>query len=237
MTSTRTWVAGTAGAVVLLVLAAWFLLIGPQRAEAGVLAADAASVEASNEVLAASVQRLRTDYVALPDHRAELAAARQALPANLALSTLTRQLAAEADQAGVRLMSLAPSVPGSADTAAAEPAAAAAPASDAAASTAAPTAAASPAAPSAGGAVPMPVEVQVVGQLARAQLFLQGLQTGSRDLLVTDLALVAEEPAEAAGGKPATATGDVTLTVTALVFVLLDPTADASTPDPAAAAS
>ena len=244
-TSTRTWVAGTAGTVVLILLAAWFLLIGPQRAEADVLAADAASVEASNAVLAASAERLRTDFVALPDHRAELAAAQEALPADLALSTLTRQVSAEADRAGVRLMSLAPSVPGSVDTAVADPAAAGAPAEGAGAepatateSTSEPTAeAATASAVTAAGAVPTPIEVRVVGQLARAQLFLQGLQTGSRDLLVTDLSLVAEEPAEAAGGKPATENGDVTLTVTALVFVLPGAASGTTAPDTAAAAS
>ena len=245
-TSTRTWVAGTAGAVVLILLAAWFLLIGPQRAEAEVLAADAASAEAANDVLAASVQRLRSDFVELPDDRAELAAARQALPADLALSTLTRQAASAADQAGVRLMSLAPSAPGSLDTASAAPVAgeetAAEPAEGAVAaepagaaepaSTAEPAAAAVP-----GGPVPTPVQIQVVGGLARAQLFLQELQTGTRDLLVTDLALVAEQPAEASGGKPATENGDVTLTVTALVFVLPDAAGETTTAlDTAAAA-
>jgi len=218
-TSTRTWVAGAAGAAVLLGATAWFGVIAPQRAEADSLTADTASTEAANDVLAASVEQLRAGFVELPDRQAELATAQQALPTELALSALTRQVAAQAEQAGVTLMSLAPSTPGGVDTAAAAEAATTEPAATEPATDG--TAAAATTA-AAGTAVPTPVQIQVVGALAKGQLFLQSLQTGTRDLLVTDLSVVAEAPATDGGGRPATVLGDVTLTVTALAFVLPD---------------
>ena len=232
--STRTWVSGAAGAAVLLVSAGWFALIAPQRADAETLAADAAAVEATNDVLAASVEQLRAAYVALPDRQAELAVLQQALPAELALSTLTRQVAAQADQSGVALMSLAPSTPGATEAGAApapETGEAAAAGTDGTATAPAPAPAADPAAAAAptGPVVPTPVEIRVIGSLANAQLFVQALQTGARDLLVTDLALTAEQPADAGAGRPETVNGDVTLTVIALAFVLPDTAAAQAT--------
>jgi len=225
-TSTRTWVAGAAAAVVLLVLAAWFLLISPQRADAQALAADTASTEATNDVLEASVQQLRSDFVDLPDRQAELVEAQQGLPADLALSKLTRQVSDAAEGAGVRLMTVSPAVPGTIDAVAAQPATGA----ETPAGTDATTGtAAVPASTTSGAAVPTPVDISVVGALSNSEIFLQQLQSGARDLLVTDLVVTAEEPAAADAGKPATQNGDVTLTVTALVFVLPGTSADTTT--------
>jgi hypothetical protein len=49
MTKTRTWAAATAGICVLLILAAWFLLISPKRAEAADLRDQTVAQDQANQ--------------------------------------------------------------------------------------------------------------------------------------------------------------------------------------------
>ena len=235
-TTPRTWIAGTVVLCLLISVASWFLLIGPKRAEAAELEQQTVDTNASNQQLQARIEQLKLQFAELPQRQAELAAIKQAMPEDPALPTLVRDLDAMATTTGVTLMSLAPGQP----TPVAQPVAATPappPQGEAAAGGEAPAegaaegdpAAADPAA--AAGATPapangtvlvsVPVNLVVVGDFFKSELFLKKLQAEmQRAFLVQSLTVQTEKDAEASGGKPATKNGDVTMTVTGSVFVL-----------------
>jgi len=111
MSKTRTWSAATAALCVLLIVAAWFLLIAPQRAEAADLRDQTVAQDQANQQTRLKIQQLKAQYAALPAKQAELAIIRQQLPDNPALPTLIRTLTAMAEAADVTLVSLAPAPP------------------------------------------------------------------------------------------------------------------------------
>lgn len=222
MSKTRLWVIGTAVLSVLLVVAAYFLLIGPKRAEAAEFRQQTEDTQASNAQLESRIEQLKAQFAELPQRQAELAAIKQAMPEEAALPTLVRDLDSMASGAGVTLMTLAPGEP-----VAVTPPAAAAPApaateeasADAEGSTPAPAATAAPAA--ADLLVSVPVSVTIVGDFYESELFLKALQAEMpRAFLVQSLTVQAEKEGDASGGKPATVNGDVTMTITGSVFVL-----------------
>lgn len=224
ITKTRAWVAGTVVACLLLTVAAWFLLIAPQRAEAADLRDQAVAAADNNALLELRIAELKAEFAELPQRQAELAVVKKALPEEAQMPTLVRDLDALAATSGVTLMSLtpspavpvvtaAPAAPATADPATPDPAA---DADSAAAPDAAPAAAATEA------LLSVPVSISVVGNFFNAEVFLRGLQEElSRDYLVNGLNVVAETAGEASGGKPAVNNGDVTMTVTGSVFVLV----------------
>jgi Tfp pilus assembly protein PilO len=236
MSKTRLWVIGTAVLSVLLVVAAYFLLIGPKRAEAAELRQQTEDTQASNAQLESRIEQLKAQFAELPQRQAELAAIKQAMPEEAALPTLVRDLDKMAGGAGVTLMTLAPGQP-----VAVTPPAAAAPAPAPAAtgdgdSTPAPAATAAAPAPT-DLLVSVPVSVTVVGDFYESELFLKALQADMpRAFLVQTLSVQSEKEAEASGGKPATKNGDVTTTITGSVFVL-KPAAAAGPAVPAPAAT
>ena len=222
--SPRLWIAGTAALSVLLVLAAWFLLIAPKRAQAADLRQQTVDTAASNATLEARVAELKLQSAELPARKAELDLGRRAMPQDPELATLTRDLSAIAADTGVTLMSITPGVP--AAVLSTTPAAAA-PAGDPAA--ASDPAAAAAAAPTATGLSQISLSVQVVGPFAASTAFLDRVQTDlERALAVDGLNVQAEKAADATGGKPAVTNGDVTFTLTGRVFVL-DPEATSTT--------
>jgi type IV pilus assembly protein PilO len=242
LTRTRAWVAGTVVLCLLLVVASYFLLIGPKRAEAADLDLQTESTLSSNAALEVRVAELKAQFAELPDREAELAAVRRALPQDAAIPTLVRDLDALAAAQAVTLMSVTPGVgtvvvdPTAVVAAPAAPADGAAPAEGAAP---ADGAAAAPTDPAAAAAVPagdvllsVPTSLVVVGGFAEAETFLEKLQTElARAFLVSSLTVTAETtPAAATGGKPAVDVGDVTMTITGSVFVLRSP--DAAAVDP-----
>lgn len=236
-TKSRTWIAGTVVLCLLISVASWFLLIGPKRAEAAELEQQTVDTQASNQQLEARIEQLKLQFAELPQRQAELAAIKQAMPEDAALPTLVRDLDAMATRTGVTLMSLAPGQP--AAVAQPTPPAPAAPAegeeaaegesteepaeggsTEDAAATTDPAAAAAPAAPGQV-LVSVPVNLVVVGDFFKSELFLKELQAEmQRAFLVQSLTVQTEKDGEASGGKPATKNGDVTLTVTGSVFVL-----------------
>jgi Tfp pilus assembly protein PilO len=209
--SAKTWVAGAAALAVLLALAAWFLLIGPERAQAQELRQQRLDTEATNSVLAARVEQLRQQFAELPERQEELVTIGRALPAEVALAALTRDLDRLAGDSGATLMSIAPGTPvPAAPPVPVAPIDPAAPADPAAAAVPAPVA-----------VTTVPISLTLVGGYTEAEVFLRVLQTElGRDFLVTGLSLTAEAPSAGGGGKPATLNGDVTLTVSGSVFVL-----------------
>lgn len=225
LSRTNAWIAGTVAVCVLLSAAAWFLLIAPTRANAAELRETTESTAASNDQLQIKVNQLAAQNETLDEKRAELAVVREAMPADPDLALLNRKLEAEAAAAGVTLMRVAPgaAVPVVAPTPVAVAPVEGESADAAAAATPAPTPASS--------VLAIPVSLDVIGPFANVSSFLQAVQTKlGRDFLVQSLNVVAEDPAEASGAKPATANGDVTMTITGSVFVLPETAAAAAAP-------
>lgn len=217
----RTWVAATVVVALLLAVAAWFVLIDPVRAEASDLRSQTADTVARNEQLASQTEVLRQQFANLPDKEAELAALGEALPSEVELPTLIRAIDRFANETGVTVMSIAPG----AATPVVDPAAAAAAAAPApvpaegappADGTEAPV---EPPAPAGPATMATPLTTTVIGDFFDAQAFLRRLQTDMpRAFLVRNLSVTAESAQDAGGGRPATTTGDVTMTITADVF-------------------
>ena len=220
MTKTRTWSAATAGLCVLLILAAYFLLIAPKRAEAADLRDQTVAQDQANQQTQLKTQQLKAQYAQLPAKQAELAVIKQQLPDNPALPGLIRTLSAMADASGVTLVSLAPAPP-------APFAGTAAPA----ARVAAPGAAASGAAAS--GTTQLfgiATNLVITGDYAGSTLFIQKLQAASargsgsqlsRAFLVQSIKLAPF--AQVDTGTAATSVakkGQVQTTVTGQVFIL-----------------
>lgn len=245
-TKSRTWIAGTLVLCLLISVASWFLLIGPKRAEAAELEKQTVDTQASNEQLEARIEQLKLQFAELPTRQAELAAIKQAMPEDPALPTLVRDLDAMATQTGVTLMSLAPgqpaavaqptpATPAPAEGEAAEGEAAEGEAAEGeeseepaegtegADASADPAATGQTATPVGAGMVlvSVPVNLTVVGDFFKSELFLKELQAEmQRAFLVQSLTVQTEKDGEASGGKPATKNGDVTMTITGSVFVL-----------------
>jgi Tfp pilus assembly protein PilO len=111
MSKTRVWSAGTAVVAVLVVIAAWFLLVSPQRSEAASLREQDTQQQAVNDQLKVKTQELKAQFASLPARQAQLAEIRQQMPSNPALPSLVRDLSKYADQANVTLQSVAPTTP------------------------------------------------------------------------------------------------------------------------------
>ncbi len=227
LTKTKAWVAGTVVLCLVVSLAAWFLLISPQRAEAAETRKETVTTAAANRALELKITELKAQFAELPQRQAELAAIKQAMPEDAQLPTLVRDLDALATAAGVTLMALTPSTPvalagpGAPVVAPAEPAAAEGSETASPTPGTAPPADATVVTPSADTLAAIPVEVTVVGNFYNVEVFLRSVQTElSRDYLVQGLSVTAEDAADAQDGKPAVKNGDVTMLITGSVFVL-----------------
>ena len=231
MTKTRTWSAATSALCVLLIVAAYFLLIAPKRAEAADLRDQTVAQDQANQQSRLKIQQLKAQYAELPTKQAELAVIKQQLPDNPALPTLIRTLASMADATGVTLVSLAPAPP-TAVVLAAAPVVAPAVAPAAGAPVAAPVAAAAPAAPTTS-LFGITTTMVIKGDYAASTLFVQKLQAAgvakegtqtakagaqmARAFLVQSIKVAPN--ADAATVTKATK-GQVQTTITGQVFVL-----------------
>lgn len=232
MSRTRTWSAATAGICVLLTVAAWFLLIGPKRAEAADLRDQTVAQDQANDQTRLRIQQLKAQYAELPAKQAELAVIKQQLPDNPALPTLIRTLTAMADASGVTLVSLAPAPPALFVNAAGPVTPVAAPAPTPAPGTTpapgvAPAAGTAPAAGSTAQLLGIATSVVITGDYASSTLFVQKLQAASagksgvqlnRAFLVQSVKVA---PFTAATTTTTAAKkGQVQTTITGQVFVL-----------------
>lgn len=212
LTKTQAWVAGTAAACSLVLLAGWLLLVGPQRAEAAELREATVSAQDGNLALEQKIALLEAQFADLPTRRAELAAIQAQLPSSPQLPELVREIDALAAESGVIVRTMTPGEPTTVTDPAADPAAAATPDATTADGTAA--------APATGVTlVGVPLTLSVEGDFAAATLFLQRVQTQmARSFLIERLEvvpLVTEGSPEGAGA--------VTLTTAGRVFALHDP--------------
>lgn len=227
------WIAGTAFACVLLLAAAWFVLVSPTLATAAETREAAQAQLDQNEIAKIKLGKLKEQFENIDALRAELAALQLQVPSTQDMSTYKRQVDAVAVAHAVTVVSfgVAPAVAIEAPAAPApvvDPAAA--PAEGAATDTEAVTP--PPPAPS---MFAVPVTMDVVGTYDNVLAFLQDLQNATpRLLLVEQISGSAQAPAEAGNGKPQINEGDLEVLVTGSVYVLPPEAADVPVPDPAA---
>lgn len=211
MSRTRRSSLAVAAGCALLTLAAWFLLIAPQRAEAADLRAQAVAQEQANSATRLRTQTLKGQFAELPAKQAELAVVQRQLPAAADLPTLIRTFTAIAKVSGVQLLSVVPSAPAAVggEVAAAAPT----------------TLAGADAAPVAG-LQGMTTSIVIEGDFAGSTLFLQRLQAASETVSESSMSraflvqAVKVAPSATTGAGSAVPTGQVQTTITGQVFVL-----------------
>lgn len=218
----RLWMAGGALACILMLVAGWFLLIQPKRAEAVDTRLQTESVQQSNEQLRVRIAQLKAQFATLPAKQRQLEEVRRAMPQDIAESTLLREVQALASGTGSTLVSVTSGELTPLGSAASAPAAASPSASSTATASASAGGTTAGAAPVGEGLVQsLPVTIVVDAPFASSQAFLQQLQNKMpRAFLVTDLQITARKPGEKGGGKPLARNGDVEVTVKGMVFVL-----------------
>jgi|GEM_PF-965379 len=259
LTRTTAWAAGTAVLCVALLVAAWFLLISPQRAAAAEARAATEAARTQNGQLQLRITELETEFAQLPQRRAELAAIRLALPAERGLAALLDELDVVADETATTLASVVAGTPTTVLDAAApttapsptteEPAPAdggtapqtsAAPVSPyrlaAGAAPAGPTAAATPDPAAGGSADPAGAPGEPVLAAVPVTVTVGGDFLGVAQFVRTaqtdlDRALVVDSLDIATATDPP---GSVTATLTGRVFVFVDPGSVDLDGDPAA---
>jgi Tfp pilus assembly protein PilO len=237
--SAKVWIAGTVVLALVLLAGVWLLLIDPVMTRAAEDTAAAEQQRQQNDLLELEIVKLADDFTHLDEYKAELAALRLEMPVTGDGASISRELQALATGAGVTITSVAPSVPQVFVPAAA----AAAPVADAAAADATTTdgtdttGSAAPVAPSAvPGLYTVPITINTVGSYDGSVAFLRSVQSGaSRLYLVSSITAQTQEAQGASGGRPATAAGDVELTITGYAYVLTDGSTPVVEPDTGAA--
>ena len=237
-----TWIAGAAFIGVVVLIGTWFLGVSPVLDETARLTAESETTRAQNAQLEAKLQQLSADSAKLPELKAELAQLQVGIPATAQVDEFLRwvdqiQTARQIPTVKVEVAdpmsvvdnrgALTPEpAPTDASSASPSPEASASPdetagAENADASTAegAATAVAGP-----DGFVAVPVTITVLGDFVSSLGFVSDLQSpDGRLFLVTDLEGFGQEDAAAADGRPATVRGDIELTITGNLYVLIDP--------------
>lgn len=183
MEKLKQWVALSVVGVLVVGAAGYFLLISPKRTEAAAVRVQVDEQVSANSVLRTQIQMLKAQAKQLPQQQAKLAAVAAKIPDNPALPTLIRNLTKAADEAGVELVSLAPTartVLAPVAAAAVVPVAgtAAAPTAPGAATAAVPTA-------SAGVLETIGLNINVVGGYFQVEQFLDRVENLTRALKVT----------------------------------------------------
>ena len=254
---TQTWIAGTALLALVIVAAAWLLLVSPENAEARAARDANTSALFEQDQLRSQVALLQTQYENLDEYQAELDAIALQIPAEPMLTEYVRTLQTVAGQYGVTITRLDPGLAVPYTEALGETAVIVATPSDATATdgstnpveTAQDTAATAEddsgasAGETTGGATEstttaaptetttglfaVPVTVVVLGTYANTNAFLDAVQNQvDRLLFVSTLSALRQDAADNSGtGRPATAAGDVELTINGFIYeYLVNPT-------------
>ena len=241
MNMNRMWVLGAVLLIGVVAVLGWMLGISPNLSEARAAKAEQATVEAQNTEFEAQLATLKTQFESISDLRAELSDLRESVPNGPDLPAFVGQLGDIADEHRVTLSQITvsdaqPYVPviaapvpeaapaegatGGATEGAAEGDTEAAPDDAAAAAAAAAEAAAAAAVPApvvnplvtAQNFVAVPISIEVDGSYEDVLAFVEGLQKGKRLVMVTTFQTSEEADS-----------GNVTGTLTAFVYVLIDP--------------
>jgi Tfp pilus assembly protein PilO len=207
MDRNRLFVIGAALTMVFVIFFGWTVGVQPQLAASAAAAAETKTVQASNAAQADVLSVLKKDYANIGTLKAQRDQLRKAVPAGTDMSAFIDELHAVVVAHGVTLGNFAVTegqeyvAPKAAGTDAAAPAGRAAPA---------PTAGTAPE-----GLVLMPIQLSVTGQYGKVLDFVQGLQTGTRLVLVTTLT-TARSSTNAGAGQ------DVVAQIGGFAYVLSD---------------
>ncbi len=193
MTDTRKWTLGAALIAVLVLVAGWFLLISPQRAEVADLQAQTEAQENTNSSLDTELAVLKQENKNLPEKQAELAALQTKVPQTAELPTYIREMQEVGRKSGVAFTSLTPTAPVTVGGVSSE-----------------------------GGAL-MPetlaalnVDMVVTGSFFEITKFMNDLETASRYTLVSGY-VIDSEGTETESGQ---GTADLTATVNARIYLV-----------------
>jgi Tfp pilus assembly protein PilO len=185
---TSRWSIGAAVLCVALLVASWFLLISPRRADAGTVRAQVVSTDSKATTLQMQIAQLKVEFADLPKQKAQLKAIKAQLPPKGDVPALVRQLQKLAADAGVSLDSVAPG----------SPAVLTAPGATAA-GTAGP-----------GTVVSIPMTIDITGDYFEDSLFVKNLQTKiKRSFLISSInvAAAATDNAVITSASPTNPTG------------------------------
>jgi len=237
--SIKTWVGATVFVAFLIGVAGYFLLISPTRAATADTRANIDSESSRAVTLTTALETLKKQFEGLDDSRAALEGVSVQVPTTADGSAYRRVLAERAATSGVTIMSLQTGVPAPV-TAPAAPAAGTDTAGTTASATPSPSPSPSPAAEApatptnavttATGQilVGIPLQMTVVGTYDAARAFIASLQgTEGRLFLVYTFNLAAQSDSPAGGGRPATVTGDVEMSLQGYLVVLTPNPSDA----------
>src|SRR5512144_1283491 len=111
MTRMQQWSVVTGLAVVVILLAGWFLLVAPKRGEAADLREQTTAQEQRHQQVRTQLAMLRAQDAKLPAQRARLAQIAAKLPGGTALPTLVRSLTDAAARSGADVVSMTPGQP------------------------------------------------------------------------------------------------------------------------------
>ncbi|NLT54105.1 MAG: hypothetical protein GXX79_05965 [Actinomycetales bacterium] len=234
-TRTSRWVAATVALCVLLLVAAWFLLVSPRQARASELSDQTVAAEQGNQSLQIEIARLKEQANELPNRQADLKALQEQMPQTPDLPKLVRDLDVMATLSGVQIREIVRGTPASLPLTGVETATAtrAAPAGSGAQGAAPAPAAAAPTTVT-GPLVGIPVKVVVAGDYFEAAVFIRKLQSEMRRAFLVNTIDVS--PDDKAGGseqgsasaESAGSSGDVALTLDGLIFVFRPETTGAA---------
>lgn len=203
-TNNRLWIIGSMLLSVAIVAMGWFLGVSPKMSEAATAGDQLATAQAQNIVHEREVEAIKKQFDQLPELKSQLATLRASIPAEDALSSFLGELHALEQQNKVSLTDFKagdgqPYTPVK--------------------STVSTVSTTNPLV-TPENFVAIQVIVQVTGDNAKLMNFIQGLQTGDRLFLVTDLALDQEK--EKSATDTSSVSGGFKATITGLVYVLLD---------------
>jgi Tfp pilus assembly protein PilO len=168
--ATQKWYAGAAGASLLVVTAGWFALVSPQQNSAAEITTQAESVTSANQASEQQIALLKEEFKDLPQVQSQVAAIRARIPQTPNEPALLRALQTLAKSSGVTFTNLQVAAPIAVGTAGA---AAAAPGTNALSSD--------------GQVTALPLTLEITGTFANTRLFLNGLESMQRSMLVTGL--------------------------------------------------
>lgn len=236
MDKNRIWVIGSVVVMVAVLVMGVLLGIQPQLAAVATANDARVAVEASNTGQASVLAQLKTDFAGIDALKANLVPLTTSVPSGTKIPDFVSQLDALAGATSVTLAGMTvadamPYAPPAALAATGTPDAAAGASAGGPASTSPLTNAQITATTFAS----LAVTITITGSYAHALDFVSGLQSGQRLYLVTGLTTTAlDAPAPSSGTVAAVttktvATGEVTATITGLVYVLI-PRATAAAP-------
>ncbi len=111
MTRSRTWTLGAVVLVVAILMAGWFLLVSPTRAEATSTEEATISQQQANAQLLIALEQLKVQAQDLPAQEAKLAELEQRIPTQPGLPSFIKSLSSISSKANVVLVSLEPQLP------------------------------------------------------------------------------------------------------------------------------